>query len=289
VTYRNEVVLNLPEHEYHAHTALSSTGARLLLPEYKGSPKKFRWAQTHPRTSRAFDLGHAVHTRVLGVGAGIVTYPVEHLTPGGNPSTKAATVEWETAQRAAGFTVVSPDDAGRVDAMAEAVLAHESARPLFEVCEFREASVFADIDGVPVRARFDALSAETRNGTYAVDLKTAEDATPNGFTRSVSKWGYDVQNGHYEDVYKAATGNNIDRFLFVVVEKSAPFEVSVFEIEPFWVDMGKKKAATARQIFQECTASGIWPGYDTAPQTLTAPAWAVIEHEMQYEHEEIHV
>ena len=283
------IVHGLDEAEYHSHPALSSTGARMLLPEYKGSPKKFQWAQSHRRTSRAFDVGHAVHTKVLGVGAGIITYPDEHLTPSGNPSTKAATVEWEAEQRAAGFTVVSPGDASRVDAMAEAVLAHPSAKPLFEVAEFREVSVFADVDGVPCRARFDALSGETRNGVYAVDLKTTEDATPNGFTSSVRKWGYPVQHAHYDDTYKASEGRGIDQFWFVAVEKSGPFEVGVYDIEPYWVAMGRTKAASARAIFQECTSTGMWPGYNDAPQTLTAPAYEVIEHEMQYENGEIQV
>ena len=281
------IIHDLAEDLYHANPALSSTGARSLLPEYKGSPKKFQWAQTHRRTSRAFDVGHAVHTKVLGVGAGIITYPEEHLTPSGNPSTKKETVAWEEEQRAAGFTIVSPGDELRVDAMAESVLAHPSARPLFEVCEFREVSVFANVDGVPTRARFDALSGETRNGIYAVDLKTTEDATPNGFTRSVLKWGYDVQQAFYEDTYAESEARAIDHFKFVAVEKSAPYEVGVFEVEPFWVAMGKKKTANARRIYKECTESGVWPGYDTTPVTLTAPAYAVIEHEMQYESGEI--
>jgi len=281
--------LEMPEAEYHARPELSSSGIRMLLPEYKGSPKKFRWEQTHKRTSQAFDLGHAVHTKVLGVGAGIVLYPPEHLTPSGNPSTKAATVEWESEQRAAGLTVVSPSDATRVDQMAEAVLAHESARPLFEVATMREVSVFADVDGVPCRARFDALSEPTRNGVYGVDLKTTDDATVNGFTRSVNKYGYPVQQAHYEDVYQAATGQVVDQFWLVAVEKSAPYEVAVLQIEPYWVAIGRAKAARAREIFAHCTATGEWPGYDTAPQTLTAPAYAVIEHEMQYENSEINI
>jgi len=283
------IVKDMPESIYHAHSALSSTGARMLLPEFKGSPKKFEWAQSHRRTSRAFDVGHAVHAKVLGVGSGIITYPDEHLTPSGNPSTKAATVLWAEEQHAAGLTVVSPDDAGRVDAMAEAVLKHETAGPLFEVAEFREVSAFAEIDGVPVRARFDALSGETRNGVYAVDLKTTDDATNQGFTRSVNKWGYVVQEAHYRDVYKASEGHGINDFSFVCVEKSGPFEVAVITLEPYWVAMGHAKAARARQVFRECTETGIWPGYDPARQTLTAPAYAVIEHEMEYEQGEIHV
>lgn len=277
------IVHDMPDVEYHARPELSSTGARLLLPEYKGSPKKFLWEQTHKRTSRAFDLGHAVHSRILGVGAGIVVYPPEHLTPSGNVSTKAATVEWEQEQRAAGRAPVSPEELDRVKAMSDAVLNHPTARLYLEVAVHREVSVFADVDGVPCRARFDALSDVTRNGVYAVDLKSAEDATKEGLEFAVKRLGYDVQEAHYEDVYEASEGRPIDVFVFIVVEKRPPFEVTVFELPDMWVQMGRTKAAEARRVFAECTESGVWPGYDQAVQILDPPAWAVIEHEMRYD------
>lgn len=281
------IVHGMSDADYHARPELSSTGARQLLSEFKGSPKKYQWAQSHPKTSRAFDVGHAAHAKVLGVGAGIVLYPDEHLTPGGNVSTKAATVAWEAEQRDNGFTPVSPDEAARVDAMAEAVLAHDEARPYFEVCAGREVSVFSEIDGVPVRARFDALSEETRNGIYAIDLKTTDDATDLGMTSSTRKWGYDVQQAHYEETYLAATGKHIDRFLFVYVERTAPHEVGLGELEEQWVAMGRGKAADARRIYLECAAlePTAWPGYETKVQTLIAPAWSVVEYEMRYESE----
>lgn len=281
------VIHGISEADYHARPELSSTGVRLLLPEYKGSPKTFQWAMANRKTSRAYDVGHAVHGKVLGVGEQIVYYPDEHLTPSGNVSTKAATVGWEAEQYAAGLVPVSPNEADRVDQMAEAVLSHPTARTFLEVAVHREVSVFAEIDGVPVRARFDALSDETRNGIYAVDLKTAEDATPDGFTKSVKNWGYDVQEGHYEVVYTAATGKHIDRFLFPVVEKKPPFEVAVHELPEMWVAMGRRKAEEARRIYAECMASGVWPGYATDVQILEPPAWAVIEYEMRYENTEI--
>jgi exodeoxyribonuclease VIII len=281
------IVHGLPEHDYHAHPALSSTGARMLLPEYKGSPKKYQWSLTHPRTSRTFDVGHAVHTKVLGVGAGFVEYPEEHLTPSGNPSTKAATVAWEEEQRAAGFTPVSVADARVINAMAEAVLAHPTAAPILEVAVHREVSVFSEIDGVPVRARFDALSDETRNGVYGVDLKTTDDATKVGAERSVTKWGYDFQDAWYDDVHRAATGHPVDQFFFINVEKSGPYEVAVMCLPDLWRQMGKTKAAEARRVYRECVESGEWPGYTTEIQFLDPPAWAVIDHEMRYESGEI--
>jgi hypothetical protein len=281
------IIYALPEEEYHSRPELSSTGARLLLPEYKGSPKKYQWSLTHRRTSRAFDLGHAVHAKVLGVGLGIVTYPDEHLTPSGNPSTKKETLTWADEQRTAGFTIVSPQEAQAVDAMAEAVLAHPIASAIFEVSEHREASVFSEIDGVPVRARFDALSGETKRGIYGVDLKTTDDATRLGAERSVSKWGYDFQQAWYEDVYEASEGRPIDNFYFVCLEKSGPYEVAVFGVSEMWKQMGRTKGAEARRVYRECVESGQWPGYAEEIQFLDPPAWAVIEHEMRYESAEI--
>lgn len=283
------ILYDLDDAAYHQRPELSSTGARLILPEYKGSPAKFKWAQTHRRTSRAFDIGHAVHAKVLGVGAGIITYPDEHLTPSGNPSTKAATIAWEEEQRLAGLVPIGAGDAGRVNAMAEAVLSHPTARPIFEVAGFREVSVFSEIDGVPVRARFDALSEYTKNGVYAVDLKTCDDATKGGFEKSVAKWGYYVQQGHYEDTYEASEGRPIDQFFLIAVEKTGPYEVGVHQLPTMWLEMGKKKAAEARRIYKECVDTGVWPGYDTAIQFLDPPMWLVFEHEARYENQEIRI
>lgn len=283
------IVQDLSDAEYHARPELSSTGVRLLLPEYKGSPRKFQWARTHSRTSRAFDVGHAAHAKVLGVGAGIVVYPVEHLTPSGNVSTKAATVVWEAEARKAGLTPVTQDEAARVDAMAEAVLNHEVARPFLEVAVNREVSVFAEVDGIPVRARFDGLSDETRSGVFAVELKTCEDATKSGFEKSVAKWGYDVQEAHYEDAYLASEGRPVDRFVFIAVEKQPPHEVGVFELPDMWVAMGRTKAAEARRIYRECVESGVWPGYTAELQVLDPPTWLVFEHETKYEHGDIQI
>lgn len=283
------IVKNLPETEYHARPELSSTEARALLPRFGGSPKNYLWEKENRRNSRAFDVGHAVHAKVLGVGAEVVEYPAEHLTPSGNVSTKAATVAWEAEQREAGLTPVSPAEAWKVNQAAESVLAHESARPLLEVAVNREASVFAEVDGVPCRARFDALSDETRRGVLAVDVKSTPDVTEAAFTRSVQKFGYDVQEAWYRDVYAAAELRPVDEFWFIAVQTKGPFDVAVHRIEDFWLSMARKETAEARRIFRECTESGRWPGYDPKPHTLTAPAWAVIEHELAYEGEEIQV
>lgn len=261
------VVIGLDDVTYHAHPALSSTGARKLLE----SPAKFKYSLEHPQPHKeAFSLGTAVHTRILGTGADIVTYPAEHLTPSGAASTKAATIAWAEEQRATGNVVIAPADARRVNGMAEAVLAHPEARQILETVAGREVSVFADVDGVAVRARFDIY-----DGVNGGDLKSARDASPAGFNRSVANYGYAFQERWYREVDIAATGTELESFKFLVCENFAPYLVGVYDLDFMWDDIAKEKVKRARDLYRACTETGEWPGYPTV--TLTPPNWAVFE------------
>jgi len=271
------IVEAMDEELYHAHPALSSTGARLLLK----SPAKFDYRRSHPRAgNRAFDLGHAAHTKVLGIGAGVIAYPDEHLTASGNVSTKAATLAWADEVRAAGLTPVSPAEIHAVDAMAESVLAHPQARVLFEAPGERELSVFADIDGVPVRARLDAfVSGDMPVG---VDLKTTrKTADADGFGREAADLGYHVQEAWYREAL-AAVGVNLSKFLFVVVEKEPPYLVGVNELDIIFQEMGKAAAAEARRRYRSGMETGVWPGYSDDIELASPPAWAAMLSEDLY-------
>lgn len=277
----NEIVYDVTEREYHAHRALSSTGARRLLE----SPARFNYWRTHQEPGKqSFDVGTAVHTKVLGVGAGTIAYPDEHVTASGSVSTKAATVAWADKQRANGLTPIAPAQAARVDGMAEAVLAHPTARALFEQPGQSEASVFAtDEDtGVDMRARFDRIAIEVPN-PVAVDLKTtAKLASAEGFIRTVAAYGYDVQQEFYERAFEQATGYPRIPFIFVVVESEAPHLVAVHSLDVEWQQMGAAKVQRALELYAECSQSGIWPGYPTDTQLLSPPNHLVYQHEDEY-------
>lgn len=253
--------------EYHARSELSSTGARHIL----DSPARFKYWQEHPEPPKtAFDVGSAAHTKILGTGSSIIVVPDEHLTDSGNISTKAATREWLQGQRDAGLTPIGRADAERVDAMAEAVLADRDARGVLETISGREVSIVQEVQGVPVRARFDILG-----GTHGGDLKTARDASPHGFNRAVGAHGYHIQEAWYQDAFYAETGQTLDWFKFVVVEVAPPHLVGVYELDPMWMDIAAGKAFTARETYKRCVETDTWPGYGAS--TLTAPTWAVYE------------
>ena len=264
---------NMPDAQYHSRPELSSTQARQIL----DSPARYKWQLGQPpRTSDAFDVGHAVHAKVLGVGGAVIEYPDEHLTPSGAVSTKAATVAWADQQRDAGYIPITRSQARQVDQMAESVLAHPVARQLFEQPGHAEASVFAHCGdtNIDVRARFDYLPELTVDQPIAVDLKTTRDkATVRDFSRAVSTYGYYIQQGHYLDTLELDTGRNDIGFAFVVVEKSAPYIVGVHQLDDYYGHIGIDRAREARRTLRECLDTGTWPTGLEDTQYLDAPNW----------------
>lgn len=265
------LIYDMPDRDYHARPELSSTQARQIL----DSPARYKWALTQPpRTSDAFDLGHAVHSKVLGVGAKVVLYPDEHITDSGAISKSKASLAWQDKQRAAGLTPITSDQQLAVNQMAENVLAHHAARALFEQPGHAEASVFATCDetSIDVRARFDYLPELDTPDPIAVDVKTTA-GTIADFDRSVAKWRYDVQQGHYIETLRLETNRDDIRFAFLVIEKAAPYFVGIRYLDTEFTDIGIEDARNARRTLRDCTDTNTWPtGYET-PAYIGAPFW----------------
>ena len=69
------------------------------------------------------------------------------------------------------------------------------------------------------------------NKPYLADLKTTNDFTPNGFAKTIAKYGYHVQASHYLDMWNAANPDDQrDRFLIIWQDSKAPYEVAISEI-----------------------------------------------------------
>lgn len=271
MTVYEGLVHDLDEATYHAHPALSSTEARLLL--RKGGPARYRYKKDNPpmvEPSPKFDIGSAVHSKVLGVGYDVVTVDAADWR------TKAAQ-EARDAARAAGQIALLAREVAEVDAIAEAVLAHPTACALFTQPGQREASVFATVDGVPVRGRFDFLPDLTLPRPVAVDLKTtAGEATPDEFGKAAARYWYDVQESWYLDALEATGAGRID-FAYVVVEKEPPYLPAVFQLPLVLRERGVERAKRARDLFRECTAEGRWPGHPEDVQFVTVPNWVTYE------------
>lgn len=287
------LVHGLAEATYHRQPGLSSTGAKKILQ----SPAHYDWYARHKDEPKdSFDLGSAVHAKVLGVGAQIAIYPdgtgperfeydgVELdnvLASNGAVSTKAAKA-FEADARERGLIPVKRVVGRVVNRMAESVLSHTVARALFEQPGGdAEVSVFADDPELEVslRGRFDFL------GDVAIDLKTtAGTATAEGFARSAATYGYEVQEAHYQHALQLITGER-RRFLFVVVEREAPYPTAVHVLDDDFKQIGDAKALRARRLYAESVRTDSWPAYSEAIQIVRPPMWSVYDYQDQYSDE----
>jgi hypothetical protein len=67
-------------------------------------------------------------------------------------------------------------------------------------------------------------------------------------------------------------------FVHIAVEKTAPYLVHVNQLTDRAMAWGDRKVSEALEIFRDCTASGIWPGYPTDEITdIDLPAWVRTE------------
>ncbi|MEL6985998.1 MAG: PD-(D/E)XK nuclease-like domain-containing protein, partial [Actinomycetota bacterium] len=110
------------------------------------------------------------------------------------------------------------------------------------------------------------------------DYKTCDIADPEVFARAADNYGYPTQADHYLDGVRALTGAIDPAFVFIAQEKTAPYLVSVFELDHVAMQIGAIRNRWARDIYAECTATGHWPAYvpDHEPHLLALPRWAEI-------------
>jgi hypothetical protein len=269
------VVDGMPDVEYHAHPALSCSGARKLLPP--SCPALFRWEQDHPREStKAFDAGHAAHQLVLGTGPEIVV--IEH----DDWRTKDAK-ERRDAAYAAGQVPLLTKEYEPIKAMAAALRAHPVASKLLDPGRGRpEQSLFWTDrkSGVPLRARLDFLPhVVSGRRLLLADYKTALSADPVEFKRSAANYGYHQQDSWYSDAARALGLDPDPAFLFVVQMKSPPYLVTVVELDEQAKRIGRQLNRHAINTFQQCTAQGRWPGFSDEVELVSLPAWYVRKYE----------
>lgn len=258
----------VPEAEYHADRAsLSVSGAKLILK----APALYRHRLDHPTTSDAFDFGTAAHALVLGAGASMEPVAADDWR------SKTARDERDRI-RAEGAVPLLTKDYQRVRDMADALSSHTLAMRLLTGGR-PEVSAYAvhEPTGVLRRCRYDYLAAR-----HATDYKTTACAEPGAFAAACARYGYHQQAAWYLDVADAL-GQPLDAFAFIAQEKEPPYLVTVVELDDAAIRRGRELNDRALERFRDCTASGIWPGYQAADTyaRIALPRWAFYDDDLQ--------
>ena len=258
--------------EYHRHSAVSKSH----LDQVARSPLHF-WARYidpnrfDPEPTPAMLLGTAVHTHILELREWDARYIA--APEGIDRRTKAGKESWAAFEAAAaGRTVISRADAEQVMAMGRAVHSHPAAATLLALPGKAETTHMwmDEATGLQCKCRPDWL---TDDGSLIVDVKTTEDASPAGFRKSIGAWRYHVQAAWYLNGIEQATGKRPEQFIFICVEKKAPFCTAVYAADAEMIQLGAEAAARDLDVLATCKAANAWPGYSDQIEPISLPPW----------------
>lgn len=180
--------------------------------------------------------------------------------------------DWTMCHR--GMIGVKTEDWEKLQAMRDAVMAHPIASKLFVGGEAEATAIWTNPrTGLLCKSRMDYLQ---RSRGIVSDLKSTEDASAEAFSKSVAKYRYHVQHAHYGDAF-AATGHDLRAFLFVAVEKEAPYCVNVHCLDADAEARGMELRERDMDKLVDCLATDKWPGYEEKINTLSLPRWALAD------------
>lgn len=272
---------------HHSALAIGSSGLKLLAQ----TPLHYWAAYVDPdreprKVTPSMKLGTACHTATLEPH--LIDRLLIVMPEGLDRRTKEGKALWAEIV-ASGKEPLLQTEWEKVSKMADAVRSHPVSRVLFEQCQaVTEVSIFwVDPDtGVNCKIRPDIMvepCAMFPNGLIA-DLKTTDDASPEGFAKSVWNWEMHLQAALYPEGFMAAFGTRQPPdFLWIAQEKTAPFANAYYSCSEELAVYGRKEVNRLRQLYAHCMRTGQWPGYSPLVSQIKMPAWAgkVIEDAIQ--------
>jgi hypothetical protein len=273
---REEGIFEMEDQLYRAAPGLSQSMLKVLMPP--GSCDSARSA-AHFQTQLKQPPEPPTPARIMGTLIDHALLEPKrylnsfHVRPKGMLFTSTEGKAWKLAH--GDRPIIDENDVADIRGMIESVSNHRIASVMMEQCH-RQASIFCahGPTGIVRKGRSDLLLASTQGQPVIADLKTAENGSPFQFARDAAKWGYHIQQGYYQSILEGIIGER-PLFLFIVVEKSAPYACTVYQFDKESVDAGLKLCEEALLYYAQCVNNNHWPAYSESIETLRLPNWAI--------------
>jgi hypothetical protein len=105
------------------------------------------------------------------------------------------------------------------------------------------------------------------------DLKTTLAGHESSFRNSVSEYSYHTQAYFYLTGLSYLTGQTWEDFVWIAVEKTAPYKIYLHQPEKKWLDCAAALIDKSIRLIEKCEKEKKWPGPSQNVETLFAPAW----------------
>lgn len=231
------------------------------------SPAHYKYFLENQREdTAAFAFGRAVHAAILTPSAFKKDFVV--IPEGIDRRTKAGKEEYQAfLDASAGKEILTAADAETVKAIVKAFKKNRDAVQLLKGTKREKPLFWTDDNGIFCKCRIDAYKAG-----LIVDLKTAQDAETETFTKEALRYGYDVQAAHYLDAYQHKESAVRPEWYFIVIEKTEPYAINILRADIGFLDYGFIRRQELIEKLKACQEQKAYPDYGI--NELCLPAWA---------------
>lgn len=257
---------------------LSQSGIKTLLSE-----TPFDYRNPSKRKSDDMNFGSIVHALALGKGSKFIVSPHDEYR------TNAAK-SWRDEQIHMGLIPIKADK--YADAEKIALVIQEKIRVALDGADYETEVPFFWWEWPHGDATDDAVRATWCGGmldvwcderSIALDPKVT--GAVSGPLRAFVNFGWDLQAAWYrrglESIFPDRAGRI--RFANILVKPMEPFTSRLISINEAWRHGAERECLRALRIFQECTRTGVWPGYPETVEEMDAPSWLLAQRMMEDE------
>lgn len=251
---------DLSDADYHGNEGLSSSDVKKLAK----NPQAWRYMKEHGHVDTPqLAFGRAFHC----MGLEPTEYDKRYVTV---KSTTRTTKAFKDAVKAnPDRQVMLESETNRARAMAIACRSSEQI-------DYSELVGTARIEHSGYWFEGDLLCKfrpDIMTDTCIYDLKSTTDASPEGFQRSVIRYGYHTSAAWYLRGANKVLGNANRRFLWIAVEKDAPHAVQVYEATSELLALGQRECQRGIANYRKCTEADTYPAYATEVLPMSVPAY----------------
>lgn len=259
---------------YHSDTsAISASGLKLLARSPRHYWAKYLSGRNEQKDTAALKFGTAFHCALLEPDRFSAEYDV---MPEINRRTDDGKATYKTLMES-GLNFITEPQMILIDEMRNSVMSHPVSKLVFGkgICE---SSLYAldPVFDVTAKVRPDYMIEpcdDFPNGLI-LDVKTAESAEENAFTKASFNYEYHIPAVMYPDVFQRVyKTKQPPSFLFLVIEKEFPFLCAYYTPSPSMISYGRTEYMRLMKVYADCKKSGNWYGYPQEITPLHLPDW----------------
>lgn len=242
---------------YHASPGVSNSKLKVFMDDVRDYHYQFLSGEYVAKPKSCFDFGSAVHDIcLLGSQANIVAIPSSVLSKSGS---KAGGAWKDFEAENAGKMLLKHDEYMAVLRCVDAVAKHPVASKLLYAQGPTEHAFSYDDEtlGLTLRCKVDKLCLLPA-GNVVMDLKTTGTGTKAAkFAKQIANLNYHCQDYFYRKVL-AASGVDIDSFVFVAVSVDQPHMVDCYTLDDEFRKLAEVEVENALTELAERTRANDW-------------------------------